>query len=371
MEKKVKIIFAGGGTGGHLFPAVAMAEEFRKRHPRSEIFFVGTRRGLESEVIPQRGFKLYQIKIVGIKRKLDLKLALFPFYVLLSLLQSHQILKGISPDLVVGTGGYVSFPVVLLASLKSIPSLIQEQNSYPGISTRILSLWVDRVCLAYPESVVFFILKRKLKVVGNPVREDIVGGGKYSSKRDFNLDPDKKTVFVLGGSQGSKAINGALLDALDFLNKEKDIQILWQTGKSDYPRIKKLAEKHKAEVSVFPFIQDMSSAYQISDLLVSRAGALSLAEILFWGKPALLVPYPYAAGDHQRHNAESLKKKGAAEIIFQKDLNGKSLFKRITQLLKDENKLKKMAEASKELSQPQATSYLVDEMESLLFKRGA
>ncbi len=380
MEKKVKVIFAGGGTGGHLFPAIAMAEEFKKRYPESEVFFVGTKRGLEAKVVLKRGFKLYYIKIKGIKRRLDFKIFLFPFYVLLSLLQSYQILKGISPDLVVGTGGYVSFPVVFLASLKNIPSLIQEQNSYPGISTRILSLWADRVCLAYPESIKYFTKKKNLKVIGNPVREDISEGfiedqeiekegGKKNSLKKFNLESDKKTVFILGGSQGSKAINDALLDGLDLLEKEKDIQILWQTGKSDYLRIKDMVKVYKSKISVLSFIENMSEAYKVSDLLVSRAGALTLAEILCCGKPALLIPYPFAASDHQRHNAESLKKGGAAEIILQKDLNGRTLFKIVLELLKDEQRLKKMAEASKRLSQPEATSYLVDEMVNLLSKR--
>lgn len=375
MEKKVKVIFAGGGTGGHLFPAIAMAEEFKKRYPESKVFFVGTKKGLEAEVVPKRGFKLYYIKIKGIKRRLDFKIFLFPFYVLLSLLQSYQILKGISPELVVGTGGYVSFPVVFLASLKNIPSLIQEQNSYPGISTRILSLWAERVCLAYPESIKYFIKKKNLKVVGNPVREGISEefiekeGEKKIHLKNFDLEPDKKTVFILGGSQGSKAINDALLDGLNLKELEKDVQILWQTGKSDYPRIKDLVKGCKSKISVFPFIENMSEAYKVSDLLVSRAGALTLAEILCCGKPALLVPYPFAACDHQRHNAESLKKGGAAEIILQKDLNGKSLFRSVLELLKDEKRLKKMAEASKRLSQPKATSYLVDEMVDLLSKK--
>lgn len=380
MEKKVKVIFAGGGTGGHLFPAIAMAEEFKKRYPESEVFFVGTKRGLEAKVVLKRGFKLHYIKIKGIKRRLDFKILLFPFYVLLSLLQSYQILKGVSPDLVVGTGGYVSFPVVFLASLKNIPSLIQEQNSYPGISTRILSLWADRVCLAYPESIKYFIKKKNLKVIGNPVREDISErfiedqeiekeGGKKISLKKFNLESDKKTVFILGGSQGSKAINDALLDGLDLLEKEKDIQILWQTGKSDYLRIKDMVKVYKSKISVLSFIENMSEAYKVSDLLVSRAGALTLAEILCCGKPALLIPYPFAASDHQRHNAESLKEGGAAEIILQKDLNGRALFKIVLELLKDEQRLKKMAEASKRLSQPEATSYLVDEMVNLLSKR--
>jgi len=274
----------------------------------------------------------------------------------------------------------VSFPVVFLASLKNIPSLIQEQNSYPGISTRILSLWADRVCLAYPESIKYFTKKKNLKVIGNPVREDISEGfiedqeiekegGKKNSLKKFNLESDKKTVFILGGSQGSKAINDALLDGLDLLEKEKDIQILWQTGKSDYLRIKDMVKVYKSKISVLSFIENMSEAYKVSDLLVSRAGALTLAEILCCGKPALLIPYPFAASDHQRHNAESLKKGGAAEIILQKDLNGRALFKIVLELLKDEQRLKKMAEASKRLSQPKATSYLVDEMVSLLSKR--
>ena len=361
-----KVILAGGKTGGHIFPAVAMAEEFKRRHPESKVIFVGTKDGLESKIVPKYGFKLIFICARGLKRKASLRNLMLPCYVLKSLYQSLRILNEERPNLVVGTGGYVSFPVVFSARLKNIPTLIQEQNSYPGVSTRLLALLVDRVCLSYLSSMDYFLTKRKLKVIGNPIRAEIVSANKYEALRKFNLDPSKKTIFIFGGSQGAHAINQAVLESLDFLSE--NWQFLWQTGESDLVFVSEKVKGKKIKCAVFPFIEDMRSAYAASDLVISRAGALTLAEICACGKPSLLIPYPFATADHQRYNAEALQKNGAAVMILQKDLTPGKLAQEIGFLLSDETKLKKMAEKSKKMGKPEATSLLVDEMEKLLKK---
>jgi UDP-N-acetylglucosamine--N-acetylmuramyl-(pentapeptide) pyrophosphoryl-undecaprenol N-acetylglucosamine transferase len=359
-----KVILAGGKTGGHVFPAIAMAVEFKKRFPESKVIFVGTKDGLESEIVPKYGFKLIFIQARGLKRKLSLGNLVLPYYVLKSLCQSLRILNEERPDLVVGTGGYVSFPVVFSARLKNIPTLIQEQNSYPGVSTRLLVFLVDRVCLSYLGSIQYFLTKGKLKVIGNPVRGDIVSANRYEALRKFNLDSSKKTIFIFGGSQGAHAINQAVLDSLDFLSERW--QLLWQTGENDFVFVSGKVKGKRIKCEVFPFIEDMRFAYAASDLVISRAGALTLAEITACGKPSLLIPYPYATADHQRYNAEVLQKEGAAQIILQQDLTGEILAQKLSSVLSDEERLKGMAEQSRKMGKPDATSLLVDEMEKLL-----
>jgi UDP-N-acetylglucosamine--N-acetylmuramyl-(pentapeptide) pyrophosphoryl-undecaprenol N-acetylglucosamine transferase len=360
----IKVIFAGGKTGGHIFPAIAMAKEFRKRYPVSRISFVGTKDGMEARIIPQHGFKLSFIQTKGVSRRSYLSNFLLPFSLLHAFYQAYGILNRKRPSLVVGTGGYVSFPVVFVASLKRIPTLIQEQNSYPGISTRFLAHFVHKVCLSYSESVEYFSSPKKLKVIGNPVREDLIHKERNQALKQFRLDEDKKIIFVFGGSQGAHSINSVMLQCMDLLDPEW--QILWQTGKSDFPEIKEKVKNKKIKCAAYPFIEDMGSAYTASDIVVSRAGALTLAEITACGKPSILIPFPFATADHQRYNAEALQKQGAARMILQKDLSPEKLAQEIDFLLTNESKLKIMAEQSKNRGKPEATSLLVDQMEELL-----
>ncbi|MDP3024243.1 MAG: undecaprenyldiphospho-muramoylpentapeptide beta-N-acetylglucosaminyltransferase [candidate division Zixibacteria bacterium] len=364
----LKVILAGGGTGGHIYPAIAIASEFKYRFPDSEILFIGTRKGLEKELVPKNNFKLEFISAKGLARSLRKELFFLPFYILKSLLESRTVLRKYQPDIVIGTGGYVSLPVLLMASLMGKKTLIQEQNSYPGISTRILSLFANRVCLSYQDSARYFPLKRNLRVLGNPIRKEIVSGNREEGLRKFNLNPDKKTVFILGGSQGSKGINQAIREGISYLEQAKDIQLLWQTGSVDFEMIRDFMKGVNVTSTVLPFIQDMSSAYAVADLIVCRSGALTLAEVTACGKPSILIPYPFATADHQRYNAMSLKEKGAAEVILEKELKGENLAGMMIGLLKDENRLKEMSENAKILAKPMAASQIVDEMEELLKK---
>lgn len=365
----LKVILAGGGTGGHIYPAIAIANEFKYRFPESDILFIGTRKGLEKELVPKNSFNLEFISAIGLARSLKKELFFLPFYVLKSLLESRALLKKYQPDIVVGTGGYVSLPVLFMASLRGKKTLIQEQNSYPGISTRILALFANRVCLSYQNSISYFPLKEKLRVLGNPIRKEIISGSREEGLRKFNLKPDKKTVLIFGGSQGSRRINQAIREGISHLEQIKDIQLLWQTGSNDFEGIKDFMKEVNITSTVLPFIQEMSLAYAAADLLVCRAGALTLAEVTACGKPSILIPYPFATADHQRYNAISLKEKGAAEVILEKELKGENLANLIVELLKNENKLKEMSKNARILAKPMAASQIVDEMEELLGKK--
>jgi UDP-N-acetylglucosamine--N-acetylmuramyl-(pentapeptide) pyrophosphoryl-undecaprenol N-acetylglucosamine transferase len=360
----IKVIFAGGKTGGHIFPAIAMALEFKKRHSEGKLVFVGTKGGMEERIVPHYGFRLSLIQTKGLSRRSYVSNLLLAFHLVKGFYQARRILNQEKPSLVVGTGGYVSFPAVMLACLKNIPTMIQEQNSYPGISTRILAHFADKVCLSYFESLRYFPAGKKFSVIGNPIRENVITKKKGAALAEFGLKEDRKTIFVFGGSQGSHALNQTFLQSLDLL--KPDWQILWQTGERDFQEIAGKVKERKIAARVYPFIQDMGSAYSASNLVISRAGALTLAEITACGKPSILIPFPFATADHQRHNAEALQEKGAAEMILEKDLSPERLADEIGSLLSDEKSLKQMAEASRKMGKPRAASILVDEMEKLL-----
>ncbi len=366
-----KVILAGGGTGGHLFPAMAIAEGIKKRYPQSEIYFMGTKGGLEAKILPQRGYDLSYLSVRGLKRGLNLSIFKVIFFLVKSFVEAFKILRQIKPEVVIGTGGYVSAPAVLAASIMRVPAFIQEQNSFPGITTRILSWFAKKVFLAYEESKKFFLLKKKLKITGNPVRPEIFGADKISAMKKFNLEQNKKTVLILGGSQGASGINQAVLEDLNSEEKELDFQILWQTGERDFQKIKENFKNKTKAVQVFSFIEDMSSAYAIGDLIISRAGAITLSEITGCGKPAILIPYPFATAQHQKFNAHVLEKNGAAIVIEEKELTKDKLIANVLELLADEAKLKQMSQNSKALGKPDALNEILDEIEKILNTKAA
>ncbi len=366
----VKIIIAGGGTGGHLFPGIALAEELKKRDKSTKIFFVGTKRGIESRELPELGFDLLRISIMGLQRKASLKNLLFIFSLIKSFFQSLVLLSRIKPGVVIGTGGYVSYPVLLSAHLKRIPTLIQEQNSHPGIATRLLAGRASKICLSYDASLAYFSRLKdkgdKLKVLGNPIRKEITQADRKSGLTEFHLAGEGKVVFILGGSQGAHRINLAMLETMELLRD--DIELLWQTGEKDFSYVKEKTRDKKINLSLHAFINEMGLAYAAADLVVSRAGALTLAEITACGKPAVLIPYPFAADDHQRFNAQELERKGAAKMILEGQLDGKELASFINQLLSDESKLAEMSRQSRDMAKLDAASKIADEVENLLKK---
>lgn len=362
-NKTYKIILSGGGTGGHIYPAIAIANELKLRFPNAEFLFVGAKDRMEMEKVPQSGYSIKGLWITGIDRKLTLKNLMFPFKLINSLWNARKIIKQFKPDVAIGTGGFASGPLLQIAASKGIPSLIQEQNSYPGITNKLLSKKVQKICVAY-DGLERFFPKEKIIKTGNPVRQDLLD---IDSKRSeaikyFNLVEGKKTLLVLGGSLGAKAINELLKNELDFLQTQQ-VQIIWQTGKLYYKEYKINGDiKH---VQVHEFINSMDYAYAAADIIISRAGAGSVSELCIVGKPVIFVPSPYVAEDHQTKNAKAIVEEHAALMIAQEDL--KVDFKnKFSQLIASKEKQEQLSMNIKKLALVNATKEIADEVEKLL-----
>ncbi len=310
-----KIIIAGGGTGGHIFPAIAIANALKKIQPETEILFVGAKGKMEMEKVPQAGYKIVGLEIAGFNRSNIFKNILLPFKIWKSLRDAKSIIQNFQPDAVVGVGGYASFPILRAAQKMNIPSLIQEQNSFAGKSNKILGKKARKICVAYDGMDKFFPAD-KLILTGNPVRNNITQSAvtKKDAVQHFGLSENKQTVFAVGGSLGAKSINEALQPLLETLVK-KDIQLIWQTGKPFYETAKAAAAPYASHVKVYDFINVMDFAYKAADVVLSRAGALAIAELCVVRKPVIFVPYPFAAEDHQTSNAMNLVNKKAGLII--------------------------------------------------------
>jgi UDP-N-acetylglucosamine--N-acetylmuramyl-(pentapeptide) pyrophosphoryl-undecaprenol N-acetylglucosamine transferase len=314
--KPLKVILSGGGTGGHIFPAVAIANELKKLVPDVEILFVGALGKMEMEKVPNAGYKIIGVPIAGIQRKLTLANLKLPFLIIRSLLKTKKIINDFKPDVVVGTGGYASGPLLRAAVNKGIPALLQEQNSYAGITNKILSKKAAKICVAY-EGMEKFFPKEKILITGNPVRQDIhdIKDKKSEAQSFFQLSPNKKTVLVIGGSLGARTINEAIGAQLEKLVGQ-NIQLLWQTGKTYYPTALEQA-KPFVNNAIYPleFISRMDFAYAAADIVISRAGASSISELCNIGMPSILVPSPNVAEDHQTKNAMALVTKNAALLV--------------------------------------------------------
>ena len=319
-----RLIFAGGGTGGHLYPAVAIADrisELLGGKRKVEILFVGTKRGLEYRLRESLGYPLQLINVRGLARSFTLKNLVVPFMLLGALLKSSSVLGSFRPDIVVGTGGYVSFPVLRMAVSRKITTVLQEQNSFPGISTRRLARYADRIYLGFAGAHDYLSTPGKVIVTGNPVRASIASGDRREAASVFKLDPNKKTILVMGGSQGAASINDAVLRSLNAGKLSDSYQLLWQTGKRAYKDVIAKAGDKAVDHALFPFENRMELVYAAADLAVARAGALTLAERQACRLPSILIPYPHAAGDHQTKNAQHLVANGHAEMIQENELS--------------------------------------------------
>ena len=351
----MRIVIAGGGTGGHLFPGIAIAEEFLKRNKETAVIFIGTKKGIESKLLEKFGYELKKIEIEGVKGRGIKALLKGAYQIPKSIWQSRRILKQFGPDIVFGVGGYASGPAVLAAHFMSIPTGIAEQNAIPGVTNRILGNFVDRIFVTYAQTRECFP-QAKVVLSGNPVRASFtVGSAKTKEKKDY------RQLLIFGGSQGAEAINKSVVDMLPQLqNMKNKLHILHQTGAKQAEEVKKAYEQFGIQAKVTPFIVDMAAAYADADLIICRAGATSLAEITAAGKAAVLIPYPWAANDHQLKNAQALAAQGAAAVIPEKELSGSNLFKVIENLLLDEKKLRQMEENSLRMSRIDAAATIVD-----------
>jgi len=362
----MRVIIAGGGTGGHLFPGLAVAEEFKRRDASTEVVFVGTEHGLEARVVPREGYPIKFVRaegLIGVSLSKKVKAVANMFF---AALDSYKIIKTVNPDIIIGVGGYASGIIVLLSFFMSVPTMIMEQNSVPGFTNRHLGKFVDSICITYQESISSFP-REKTFLTGNPVRMQIHKGSIESAYKLFPLERGLFTVLIFGGSSGAGSINRAMADALSYLQDLKEhVQLLHQTGTADFECIRDAYRRSGFKGIVAPFIYQMGEAYAVSDIVVSRAGATTLAELTALGKPAVLVPYPYAAGNHQELNARKLLEMGAAKMILDSELTGEVLAGSIRELYSSEKLRLEMHRNSESVGRPEACGRVVDIAMSLL-----
>ncbi len=364
----MKVIISGGGTGGHIFPAVAIADALMSLDPSTQILFVGALGKMEMEKVPAAGYKIEGLEIAGIQRKFTLKNLLLPYKVLKSLLKARSIIQSFKPDVAIGVGGYASGPLLQMCGWMGIPYFIQEQNSYAGLTNKILSKKAKNIFVAYKGMDKFFD-KNKIILSGNPVRAQIVSADitTEEARAKLGVDTNKKTTLVFGGSLGARTLNDAIAQQVDLIKAHSDIQIIWQVGKLYYEEFSKSSVAKLPNVKVMPFIEDMSTAYKAADVVVSRAGALTISELALLGKPTILVPSPNVAEDHQTHNAMALVNEGAALLI--KDAEAKEkLLPALFDLIYDDQKQQILQSNLLKLGQHDAAKIIALHVEGLINK---
>ncbi|TBN05444.1 undecaprenyldiphospho-muramoylpentapeptide beta-N-acetylglucosaminyltransferase [Hyunsoonleella flava] len=364
-SKIYRIILSGGGTGGHIYPAIAIANELKLRYPDSKFLFVGAKDRMEMEKVPQAGYDIKGLWVSGIQRRFTLKNLMFPFKLISGLWKARKIIKSFRPDVAIGTGGFASGPLLHVAVSNKIPALIQEQNSYPGITNKILSKKAQKICVAY-EGLERFFPKEKIKITGNPVRQGLLNieGKTVEAKNHFNLKHGKYTLLILGGSLGSRRINELIEQELDFLDTQ-NVEIIWQCGKLYYQQYKLYG--NAKDVQVYEFLNEMDMAYAAADIIISRAGASSVSELCIVGKPVIFIPSPNVAEDHQTKNAMAIVNQKAALMIKESDLEV-DFENKFSQLIASQDKQKELGANIKKLALVNATKDIVDEVEILLKK---
>jgi len=361
--KKYKFILSGGGTGGHIYPAVAIANELKLRFPDCEILFVGAQDKMEMQKVPQAGYTIEGLWIVGLQRKLTLQNMMFPFKLVSSLCKSRKIIKKFKPDAVIGTGGFASGPLLQVANSNNIPTVIQEQNSYPGITNKILSKKANAICVAY-ENLERFFPKDKIVFTGNPVRQDLLDSDSKTQEgiTHFKLDDNKRTLLILGGSLGARRVNQLIEKELDFL-LASGIQVFWQCGKLYFEEYKKYNDKEN--VQVVAFIDRMDLIYAAADFVISRAGASSVSELCLVGKPTIFIPSPNVAEDHQTKNAKAIVDKKGAILLKESELDDK-FETTFSELISNESHQKELSQNIKKLAKPNATKDIVEQIIKLI-----
>lgn len=361
-----RVIISGGGTGGHIFPAIAIADEIKKRNPKAEILFIGAQGKMEMEKVPAAGYRIEGLAIVGFQRKLTFSNFLLPFKIVKSLLKARSILKEFKPQAVVGVGGYASGPTLQAATMLKLPTLVQEQNSFPGKTNKLLASKVNVLCTAY-DGLDKFFPKEKIRLTGNPVRHDMVSidGKREEAMNYYGFDSSKKTILIIGGSLGARTLNNALVENIAEIARHDEIQILWQSGKLYYEQMLEIMNQKKVgSIKLVQFIDRMDLAYAAADVIISRAGAISVSELCLIGKPVVLVPSPNVAEDHQTKNAMALVNKNAAILVKDTEAT-QHLFSVVFQLMTDESRMMTYSSEIKKLAKPNATVDIVNELEKI------
>ena len=361
----MKILLSGGGTGGHVYPAIAIANKIKEENPDAEILFVGTEKGIESEIVPKYGYELKTVTVQGFKRKIDVDNIKRVFKLFKGLEQSRKVVKKFKPDVVIGTGGYVSGPVLFNAAMSKVPTVVHEQNSFPGVTNKILAKMVTRVLTSFEDSHQRFPegTREKLVLTGNPVRKEILVARKSAARRTLGITEDKKMVLCYGGSGGSRKINDAMKLVVRNMVKD-DVAFIFATGKPYFEEFISSIEdlNLKPHQKVVPYLEDMANALAASDLVIGSAGAISLAEITALGKPSIIIPKAYTAENHQEYNAKSIENQGAGVAILEKNLTPESLNEAVTKLLGNKEELLEMANKSKEIGKPEAIDLIYNEI---------
>lgn len=361
----MRVIFTGGGTGGHIYPALAVAKGVMDKKPGVHILYVGTKEGMEAAIVPQEGIDFHGISGKGLPRRVSPEAIKAVGSNLKALWETKKVLKDFHPDLVVGTGGYVSGPVVLTAALFGIPTLLHEQNALPGITNKFLARFVKKVMVTFEDSKKYFPAKEKITVVGLPVRKEIGTVSRKEGADDMGLSPDKKTILVTGGSRGASSINKAMITVLRNLKDHPDLQVVWATGTATYEDImSELAEEGigigNQRWKIKKYIDNMPQALACADLCICRAGAATLAELSAAGKASILIPYPYAAENHQEYNARVFEDRGASAVIPDSQLNGESLWQELASIIFNPRKTEEMGNKAAEIFPADALNKIVD-----------
>jgi UDP-N-acetylglucosamine--N-acetylmuramyl-(pentapeptide) pyrophosphoryl-undecaprenol N-acetylglucosamine transferase len=365
----MKVMIAGGGTGGHVYPGIAVAEELTESRRDSQVVFVGSRRGLEAQAVPEAGFRIRYILSRGFPRRAWWRWPVALLANAVGFVQALWLVLTEQPDVMLGAGGYVSAPVAVASWMLGKPVIIQEQNSVPGLANRVLSGIASEVHLSFVEARSYFRRKEHLKVSGNPVRKHLLSGERSVAIQEFGLTPGKPTVFIFGGSLGAHRINEAALEAMRRLKDRVDVQFILQTGRQDFENVKAAVEKEQLPARVMPFLRRIHMAYAAADLVVCRSGAMTLAEIAACGTPAILIPYPYAAHDHQAINASNLVDRGAAAMILDRELTGEKLGQEIAHWLSDRQALSRMSANARTFNRPDAAIKIVRSLEAWADRR--
>jgi len=354
----MKVLIAAGGTGGHLYPGIALARELKKHG--AEIFFVIRKKETEEKILQSENIPYTQLNFEGLPRKISIRLFLFLPKLLFATLNTISLLKSLRPDIVVGMGGYLSFPVIIVAKLCSLPTVIHEQNLHPGLANRLLSPYVDKIAVSFEETIKFLPAKKTV-YTGNPIREELKIVNLEETRKKFGFTKDKFTILIFGGSAGAHHINEVVVSTLPSIAQLREkLQVLHLTGEKDYSWIDENYRLHKIQAKVLPYLEEMGLAYACADLVISRAGASTLAEILALRKPALLIPYPYATGRHQELQAQYLSEKGCAYFISNADFSAPVFTNYIRDFLSHPERLKKVVSSIENLNLPPATKELAN-----------
>lgn len=365
----MKYLITGGGTGGHIYPALAIANEIKSQEKDADILYIGTEEGLEAELVPKAGFKFKTIRVKGMPRKINKDFFISIKELLLGINDSRKIINEFKPDVVIGTGGYVCGPVVYMAKKKNIPSLIHEQNAFPGITNKILSRYVDKVAITFEESKKYFKHPERIILTGNPIRGEILKVNKDKAYKDLGINKSKPFILSFGGSGGQKKLNDEMYRLIKRANKSEDFQLVHVTGKNYYKEFMDKMEKESIvlneNIKILSYLYHMPEAINIASLVITSAGAITLAELSAVGVASILIPKSYTAENHQEYNAREFEKRGASVLILEKDLKANVLWKTICDIIYDKEKINLMRKKSKELGEIGAANKIFKEIKKL------